>query len=155
MKFLANENFPLDAVKAVRKISHDLAWIRRDAPGSKDRDILKRAVGEKPGRGRGSDLRPRDCRLRGASQADPYPGDGRHPVSGSGQGHARLRSPHDRRDAACRRIVGGGAECRTAYGRNRGAGWGLHPGGPGAVVGRPGRHSNGGDGQRRPLVKVC
>jgi len=46
MKFLANENFPLDAVEAVRKIGHDLAWIRRDAPGSKDRDILKRAVSE-------------------------------------------------------------------------------------------------------------
>jgi len=72
MKFLANENFPLDAVKAVRKISHDLAWIRRDAPGSKDHDILKRAVGEKPGCGRGSDLRPRDCRLRGASQVAPF-----------------------------------------------------------------------------------
>ncbi len=46
MKFLANENFPLDAVEAVRKIGHDLAWIRTDAPGSKDRDILKRAVSE-------------------------------------------------------------------------------------------------------------
>ena len=46
MQFLANENFPLDAVAAVRKIGHDVAWIRTDAPGSKDRDILKRAVSE-------------------------------------------------------------------------------------------------------------
>ena len=46
MRFLANENFPLDAVEADRTIGHDLAWIRTDAPGSKDRDILKRAVSE-------------------------------------------------------------------------------------------------------------
>src|SRR5271154_996842 len=46
MEFLANENFPLDAVEAVRKIGHDVAWVRTDAPGSKDRDILKRAESE-------------------------------------------------------------------------------------------------------------
>ena len=46
MQFLANENFPLDAVEAVRKSGHDVTWIRTDAPGSKDRDILKRAVNE-------------------------------------------------------------------------------------------------------------
>src|SRR5437867_12473924 len=46
MQFLANENLPLDVVEAVRKIGHDVAWIRTDAPGSKDRDILKRAVSE-------------------------------------------------------------------------------------------------------------
>src|SRR5258708_37691772 len=44
MQFLANENFPLDAVEAVRRIGHDVAWIRTDAPGSKDPDILKRAM---------------------------------------------------------------------------------------------------------------
>ncbi len=37
MQFLANENFPLDAVEAVRKIAHDVTWIRTGAPGSKDR----------------------------------------------------------------------------------------------------------------------
>jgi predicted nuclease of predicted toxin-antitoxin system len=47
LQFLANENFPLDAVEAVRKIGHDVAWIRTDAPGSKDQDILERAVNEK------------------------------------------------------------------------------------------------------------
>ena len=46
MQFLANENFPLDVVKAIRGIGHDVTWIRTDAPGSKDRDILQRAVDE-------------------------------------------------------------------------------------------------------------
>lgn len=46
MQFLANENFPLDVVEAVRNIGHDVAWIRTDAPGSKDPEILRRAVSE-------------------------------------------------------------------------------------------------------------
>jgi len=46
VQFLANENFPLDAVEAIRKIGHDVAWIRTDAPGSKDHDILQPAVSE-------------------------------------------------------------------------------------------------------------
>ena len=46
MQFLANENFPLDVVEALRKEGHDVAWIRTDAPGTKDPDILKRAVAE-------------------------------------------------------------------------------------------------------------
>jgi predicted nuclease of predicted toxin-antitoxin system len=46
VQFLANENISLDAVEAIRGIGHDVAWIRTDAPGSKDRDILKRAVNE-------------------------------------------------------------------------------------------------------------
>jgi predicted nuclease of predicted toxin-antitoxin system len=46
MHFLANENFPLDVVEALRSEGHDVAWIRTDAPGSKDPDILKRAVAE-------------------------------------------------------------------------------------------------------------
>jgi predicted nuclease of predicted toxin-antitoxin system len=46
MRFLANENFPLDAVEAVRNCGHDVAWIRTDAPGSKDPDVLKRAMSE-------------------------------------------------------------------------------------------------------------
>jgi len=46
MLFLANENFPLDVVEAVRKEGHDVAWIRADSPGSKDPDILRRAVAE-------------------------------------------------------------------------------------------------------------
>jgi len=45
MQFLANENFAMDAVEALRNEGHDVAWIRT-APGSKDPDILKRAVAE-------------------------------------------------------------------------------------------------------------
>jgi hypothetical protein len=32
MRFLADENFPGDAVTALRTAGHDLAWIRTDAP---------------------------------------------------------------------------------------------------------------------------
>ena len=46
MQFLANENFPLDAVEALRGDGHDVVWIRSDAPGSKDPAILQRAVAE-------------------------------------------------------------------------------------------------------------
>src|SRR3984957_8155734 len=46
VQFLANDNFSLDAVEGLRKEGHDVAWIRTDAPGSKDPDILKRAVAE-------------------------------------------------------------------------------------------------------------
>ena len=46
MQLLANENFPLDAVEALRHEGHDVIWIRTDSPGSKDRDILHRAVTE-------------------------------------------------------------------------------------------------------------
>jgi predicted nuclease of predicted toxin-antitoxin system len=44
--FLANENFPLDAVEAVRQAGHDVAWVRADAPGSSDPAVLARAVRE-------------------------------------------------------------------------------------------------------------
>ena len=40
MRFLANENFPLDAIEALRAEGHDVAWIRRDAPGSTDAEVL-------------------------------------------------------------------------------------------------------------------
>jgi len=46
VRFLANENFPGDAVKALRAAGHDLAWVRTDAPGSTDPDVLARAVRE-------------------------------------------------------------------------------------------------------------
>jgi predicted nuclease of predicted toxin-antitoxin system len=44
MRFLANENFPLDAVEALRQAGHDVAWIRTDAPGSSDPQVLARAI---------------------------------------------------------------------------------------------------------------
>ena len=46
MHFLANENFPLDAVEALRTDGHDVAWIREDARGTSDDKILFRAQEE-------------------------------------------------------------------------------------------------------------
>jgi predicted nuclease of predicted toxin-antitoxin system len=43
MRLLANENFPGDAVEALRALGHDVAWIRTDAPGSTDIDVMARA----------------------------------------------------------------------------------------------------------------
>ena len=46
MRFLANENFPLDAVEALRQNGHDVAWIRIDSPGISDPQVLSRAQAE-------------------------------------------------------------------------------------------------------------
>jgi predicted nuclease of predicted toxin-antitoxin system len=46
MRLLANENFPSEAVDALRSRGHDVAWVRADAPGSSDRQVLDRAVAE-------------------------------------------------------------------------------------------------------------
>ena len=46
MRLLANENFPAAAVQALRLRGHDVAWVRTDAPGSSDRQVLDRAVAE-------------------------------------------------------------------------------------------------------------
>jgi hypothetical protein len=46
MRFLANENFPGDAVTALEAAGHDIAWVRTAAPGSTDEDILAWAVRE-------------------------------------------------------------------------------------------------------------
>lgn len=46
MRILANENFPGDAVEALRRQGHDVAWVRTDAPGSDDRQVLERGVSE-------------------------------------------------------------------------------------------------------------
>lgn len=43
MRFLANENFPADAVEALRATGHDVVWIRTDAPGITDPEVLHRA----------------------------------------------------------------------------------------------------------------
>lgn len=43
MRFLADENFPGAAVAALLQLGHDVMWIRTDAPGSSDREILARA----------------------------------------------------------------------------------------------------------------
>ncbi len=44
MRFLANENFPGAAVKALEAAGHDVAWVRTMAPGSSDPDVLAWAV---------------------------------------------------------------------------------------------------------------
>jgi predicted nuclease of predicted toxin-antitoxin system len=46
MRLLANENFPLDAVEALRAGGHDVAWIREDSRGTSDDKILVRAQKE-------------------------------------------------------------------------------------------------------------
>lgn len=46
MRLVANENFPGDAVEALRAQGHEVAWVRDDAPGSLDRDVLDRAQRE-------------------------------------------------------------------------------------------------------------
>ena len=46
MRILANENFPSDAIAALRQRGHDVAWVRTDAPGSSDRMVIERAETE-------------------------------------------------------------------------------------------------------------
>jgi predicted nuclease of predicted toxin-antitoxin system len=46
MRFLADENFPGDAVTALRAAGHDVLWIRTDAPGINDQDVLSRSLSD-------------------------------------------------------------------------------------------------------------
>jgi predicted nuclease of predicted toxin-antitoxin system len=46
VRILANENFPGDAVLALTERGHDVAWVRSDAPGSSDRQVIARAQRE-------------------------------------------------------------------------------------------------------------
>ncbi len=46
MRILADENFPGDAVTALRERGHDVLWVRTDTPGISDRDVLARAQAE-------------------------------------------------------------------------------------------------------------
>jgi len=46
MRFLANENFPGDAVALLCSRGHDVVWVRSDAPGSADAEIIARAQSE-------------------------------------------------------------------------------------------------------------
>jgi len=41
MRILANENFPGEAVEALRLHGHDVTWVRTDAPGSNDQQVLE------------------------------------------------------------------------------------------------------------------
>jgi len=46
MRALANENFPGEAVEALRSRGHDVTWVRTDSPGASDDQILQRATAE-------------------------------------------------------------------------------------------------------------
>ena len=46
MRILADENFPGDAVTALRGRGHDVLWVREEAPGIGDREVLARAQAE-------------------------------------------------------------------------------------------------------------
>jgi len=46
MRLLANENFPRVAVEALRTDGHEVAWVRADAPGATDEQVLDRARAE-------------------------------------------------------------------------------------------------------------
>ena len=40
MRLLADENFPLPTIEALRHAGHDVAWVRTDHPGAKDSELL-------------------------------------------------------------------------------------------------------------------
>lgn len=46
MRFLANENFPGAAVRALESVGHDIVWVRTAAPGAGDPEVLARATRE-------------------------------------------------------------------------------------------------------------
>jgi predicted nuclease of predicted toxin-antitoxin system len=46
MKLLANENFPGLAVDALQEEGHDVVWVRTEAPGSTDEEVLSHARAE-------------------------------------------------------------------------------------------------------------
>ena len=45
MKFLADENIPLDVVESLRDLGHDVRWVRSDMPGISDDEVLAVVVG--------------------------------------------------------------------------------------------------------------
>jgi predicted nuclease of predicted toxin-antitoxin system len=46
MLILADENFPLPTVEALRADGHDVLWVRSDCPGYPDAALLERAEAE-------------------------------------------------------------------------------------------------------------
>jgi predicted nuclease of predicted toxin-antitoxin system len=47
MRLLADENVPASAVSALGAAGHDVKWIRKDAPGSRDDEVLALAARER------------------------------------------------------------------------------------------------------------
>ena len=43
MRILADENFPRDAVDALRRVGHDVAWVASHVPGNGDVQVHQRA----------------------------------------------------------------------------------------------------------------
>ena len=46
MRILADENFPKEAVEALRARGHDVGWVREDSPGAADEEVIERASRE-------------------------------------------------------------------------------------------------------------
>jgi predicted nuclease of predicted toxin-antitoxin system len=46
MRVLADENISRTTVEALRGLGHDVAWVRRDAPGSGDEQVIALASAE-------------------------------------------------------------------------------------------------------------
>jgi predicted nuclease of predicted toxin-antitoxin system len=46
MKFLADENFPRQAVETLRRAAFDVAWITEVQPGAADEEVLAHATAE-------------------------------------------------------------------------------------------------------------
>ena len=46
MRLIADENFPGEAVDALREEGHDVYWVHTECPGSRDQDILAHAQSE-------------------------------------------------------------------------------------------------------------
>ncbi|MGE0825939.1 MAG: DUF5615 family PIN-like protein [Candidatus Binatia bacterium] len=46
MRVIADENFPGDAINALRERGHDVVWVRTDMPATSDKQILERAQAE-------------------------------------------------------------------------------------------------------------
>ncbi len=47
VRLLANENFPREAVEALRNDGHDVAWVRTECSGISDRAVLGKAQQDK------------------------------------------------------------------------------------------------------------
>jgi predicted nuclease of predicted toxin-antitoxin system len=46
VRFLADENLALSMVEALRRLGHDVDWVRSDVPGSTDEQVLARAAAD-------------------------------------------------------------------------------------------------------------
>jgi predicted nuclease of predicted toxin-antitoxin system len=47
MRLLADENFPLPTIEALRSAGHDVTWARTDHPGTKDAALLELAESDR------------------------------------------------------------------------------------------------------------